>query len=185
MRVCIGDGMIEPAWAKVRSTKSPHQALRVRTWKPLPSPLILLLAVVVSGALARMSPVALPLPLVQIAIGALIAAVADLGVELRPDIFFLLFLPPLLFLDGWRIPRKGCFVTRGRSSNSRSASSSSRSSGVGYFVNWLIPAMPLAVAFALAAIISPDRPDRRVCDRRACADPASSDAYPRRGIPSE
>ncbi len=30
--------------------------------------------------------------------------------------------------------------------------------GVGYFVNWLIPAMPLAVSFALAAIISPTDP---------------------------
>jgi monovalent cation/hydrogen antiporter len=30
--------------------------------------------------------------------------------------------------------------------------------GVGYFVNWMIPAMPLAVAFALAAIVSPTDP---------------------------
>jgi len=59
--------------------------------------LFLLLAVVVSGALARMSPVPLPLPLVQIALGAVVASVANLGVELKPDIFFLLFLPPLLF----------------------------------------------------------------------------------------
>jgi NhaP-type Na+/H+ or K+/H+ antiporter len=31
----------------------------------------------------------------------------DLGsvqADLEPEIFFLLFLPPLLFLDGWRIP---------------------------------------------------------------------------------
>jgi hypothetical protein len=54
--------------------------------------LFLLLAVVVSGAFARMSPVLLPLPLVEIALGAAIASVADLGVELKPDIFFLLFL---------------------------------------------------------------------------------------------
>ena len=32
-----------------------------------------------SGAIARMSPVALPLPLVQIALGAVIASVANLG----------------------------------------------------------------------------------------------------------
>jgi CPA1 family monovalent cation:H+ antiporter len=30
--------------------------------------------------------------------------------------------------------------------------------GLGYFVHWLIPAMPLAVAFALAAILSPTDP---------------------------
>jgi NhaP-type Na+/H+ or K+/H+ antiporter len=75
--------------------------------------LFLLLAVVVSGALARMSPVALPLPLVQIALGAFIASVASLGVELKPDIFFLLFLPPLLFLDGWRIPKQGLLRDKG------------------------------------------------------------------------
>jgi NhaP-type Na+/H+ or K+/H+ antiporter len=75
--------------------------------------LFLLLAVVVSGALARMSPVPLPLPLVQIALGAVIASVVNLGVSLKPDIFFLLFLPPLLFLDGWRIPKEGLFRDKG------------------------------------------------------------------------
>jgi CPA1 family monovalent cation:H+ antiporter len=30
--------------------------------------------------------------------------------------------------------------------------------GVGYFINWMIPAMPLSVAFALAAIVSPTDP---------------------------
>jgi hypothetical protein len=75
--------------------------------------LFLLLAVVVSGAFTRMSPVPLPLPLVQIALGSIIASVANLGVALKPDIFFLLFLPPLLFLDGWRIPKQGLFRDKG------------------------------------------------------------------------
>ena len=69
--------------------------------------LFLLLAVVVSGAFTRMSPVPLPLPVVQIALGSIIASLANLGVALKPDTFFLLFLPPLLFLDGWRIPKQG------------------------------------------------------------------------------
>src|SRR5882672_11925776 len=60
-----------------------------------------------------MSPVPLPLPLVQIALGSIIASVANLGVALKPDIFFLLFLPPLLFLDGWRIPKQGLFRDKG------------------------------------------------------------------------
>src|SRR5260221_4967956 len=60
-----------------------------------------------------MSPVPLPLPLVQIALGSIIASVANLGVALKPDIFFLLFLPPLLFLDGWRIPKDGLFRDKG------------------------------------------------------------------------
>ena len=117
--------------------------------------LFLLLAVVVSGALARMSPVALPLPLVQIALGAFIASVANLGVKLKPDIFFLLFLPPLLFLDGWRIPKEGLFRDKGTILELALGLVVFTVVGVGYFINWMIPAMPLAVAFALAAIVSP------------------------------
>ena len=117
--------------------------------------LFLLVAVVVSGALARMSPVALPLPLVQIALGAFIAAVANLGVKLQPDPFFLLFLPPLLFLDGWRIPKEGLFRDKGTIGELALGLVVFTVVGVGYFINWMIPAMPLAVAFALAAIVSP------------------------------
>ncbi len=120
--------------------------------------LLLLLAVVISGVLARMSPVALPLPLVQIALGAAIASVANLGVELKPDIFFLLFLPPLLFLDGWRIPKEGLFRDKGTILELALGLVVFTVVGVGYFVNWMIPAMPLAVAFALAAIVSPTDP---------------------------
>jgi monovalent cation/hydrogen antiporter len=120
--------------------------------------LFLLLAVVVGGALARMSPVALPLPLVQIALGACIGSVANLGVELKPDIFFLLFLPPLLFLDGWRIPKERLFHDKGTILELALGLVVFTVVGVGYFINWMIPAMPLAVAFALAAIVSPTDP---------------------------
>jgi monovalent cation/hydrogen antiporter len=117
--------------------------------------LFLLLAVVVSGALARMSPVALPLPLVQIALGAFIASVANLGVKLKPDTFFPLFLPPLLFLDGWRIPKEGLFRDKAIILELALGLVVFTVAGVGYFINWMIPAMPLAVAFVLAAIVSP------------------------------
>jgi monovalent cation/hydrogen antiporter len=120
--------------------------------------LLLLLAVVVSGAFARMSAWLLPLPLVQIALGAAIASVANLGVELQPDIFFLLFLPPLLFLDGWRIPKEGMFRDKGTILELALGLVVFTVAGVGYFVSWMIPAMPLAVAFALAAIVSPTDP---------------------------
>jgi monovalent cation/hydrogen antiporter len=120
--------------------------------------LFLLLAVVVSGVFARMFTLLLPLPLVQIAFGAAIASVANLGVELQPDIFFLLFLPPLLFLDGWRIPKKGLFRDKETILELALGLVVFTVVGVGYFVSWMIPAMPLAVAFALAAIVSPTDP---------------------------
>src|SRR3546814_16668501 len=66
-------------------------------------------SVILSGILSSMLPVALPRPLVQITLGAVIGLVADWRVTLDPEIFFLLFLPQLLFLDGWRIPREELF----------------------------------------------------------------------------
>lgn len=120
--------------------------------------LLLLLAVVISNALARLSPVALPLPLVQIALGAVIASVASFRVQLRPDIFFLLFLPPLLFLDGWRIPKDGLFRDKAIILQLALGLVVFTVVGVGFFVNWMIPSMPIAVAFALAAIVSPTDP---------------------------
>ena len=120
--------------------------------------LFLLLAVVVSGAFARMSPVSLPLPLVQIALGSIIASVANLGVALKPDIFFLLFLPPLLFLDGWRIPKQGLFRDKGTILQLALGLVVFTVVGVGFFIKWMIPEMPVAIAFALAAIVSPTDP---------------------------
>ena len=120
--------------------------------------LFLLLAVVVSGAFERMSPVPLPLPLVQIALGSIIASVANLGVALKPDIFFLLFLPPLLFLDGWRIPKEGLFRDKGTILELALGLVVFTVVGVGFFINWMIPEMPVAIAFALAAIVSPTDP---------------------------
>ncbi len=120
--------------------------------------LVLLAAVVLSGILARLLPVALPLSLVQIALGAAIAAFADVAVVLDPHVFFLLFLPPLLFLDGWRIPKQGLFRDKGTILELALGLVVFTVLGVGLFVHWLIPGMPLAVAFALAAILSPTDP---------------------------
>ena len=120
--------------------------------------LVLLLAVVASGGIARMSPWPVPLPLVQIVLGAAIGSVASAHVELKPEIFFLLFLPPLLFLDGWRIPKEGLLRDRNAILQLALGLVVFTVLGVGFFIHWLIPAMPLAVAFALAAILSPTDP---------------------------
>lgn len=120
--------------------------------------LFLLLAVVISGMLARLSPIAIPLPLVQIALGALIAMGTGSAVTLDPTLFFLLFLPPLLFLDGWRIPKEGLFHDRGTILELALGLVVFTVLGIGFFVHWLVPAIPLPVAFALAAILSPTDP---------------------------
>lgn len=120
--------------------------------------LFLLLAVVLSGFLARLSPVALPLPLVQIGLGAVIAGITEYRIAIDPDIFFLLFLPPLLFLDGWRIPKEGLFHDKGTILELALGLVLFTVVGVGLSIHWMIPSMPLAVAFALAAILSPTDP---------------------------
>ncbi len=118
--------------------------------------LFLLLAVVVSGTLARLT--RLPLPLVQIGLGAVIAISVVPTVDLKPSIFFLLFLPPLLFLDGWRIPKEDLFRDRAIVLELALGLVVFTVVGVGLLIHWLIPAMPLPVAFALAAILSPTDP---------------------------
>ncbi|MES1201122.1 MAG: Na+/H+ antiporter [Pseudomonadota bacterium] len=120
--------------------------------------LVMLIAVVASGYLARLSPLPLPAPLVQIATGALIAYATHFRVALDPEIFFLLFLPPLLFLDGWRIPKHGLFRDGWTILELALGLVVFTVVGVGFFIHWLIPAMPLAVAFALAAVLSPTDP---------------------------
>src|SRR3954449_1535222 len=118
----------------------------------------MLVAVVLSQAITMVLPFAVPLPLVQIALGALIAAVMDVGVPLNPEIFFLLFIPPLLFLDGWRIPKRGLFKDAGTILELALGLVVFTVVGIGFFIHWLIPAVPLPVAFALAAILSPTDP---------------------------
>ncbi len=120
--------------------------------------LILLLAVVVSGGIARMLPVAIPTPLVQIALGAAVGLVARYRVELDPELFLLLFLPPLLFLDGWRIPKDELLKDISTVAELALGLVLLTVVGMGFFIHWMIPAMPLAVAFALAAVVSPTDP---------------------------
>ncbi len=120
--------------------------------------LAMLVAVVASGFLVRLSPVPLPLPLVQIALGAAIASVANLGVPLKPELFFLLFLPPLLFLDGWRIPKTTLFRDKRTVLALALGLVVFTVLGLGYLLHWLVPGMPLPVAFALAAVLSPTDP---------------------------
>lgn len=118
--------------------------------------LTLLLAVVVSGMLARLT--RLPLPIVQIMLGGALAFSVIETVPLQPEIFFLLFLPPLLFLDGWRLPKADLFRDRAIILELAFGLVVLTVVGVGFLIHWLIPTMPLPVAFALAAVVSPTDP---------------------------
>jgi CPA1 family monovalent cation:H+ antiporter len=116
--------------------------------------LILLMLVGVSRLLGRVIP--LPLPLVQIAAGALLAwPTLGLHVALDPELFLFLFLPPLLFSDGWRMPKRALWHLRGPILTLAVGLVLFTVVGAGYFIHWLLPSIPLPVAFALAAVLSP------------------------------
>lgn len=120
--------------------------------------LSMLAAVIVSAILVRAIPIAVPTPLVQIALGAAMASVLRHEVQLDPEIFFLLFLPPLLFLDGWRISKEGLLRDKSMILELALGLVFCTVICMGFFFHWMIPAMPLSVAFALAAIVAPTDP---------------------------
>ncbi len=117
---------------------------------------ILIMLLVVGGTRITAQFVPIPLPLIQIAMGALLALPGfGLHVRLDPELFLLLFIPPLLFVDGWRMP-KGEF-RRLRTPILLLAFGLVLFTvlGAGWLIHLLLPQLPLAAAFALAAVLSP------------------------------
>ena len=114
----------------------------------------LLAIVVISRVLSNLLPV--PLPIIQILLGvALAAPPIAFEVELDPEIFMLLFIPPLLFYDGWKIPKKE-FSQHGWRIGAFSVLLVLLAVVViGYLIHWLLPSLPFMMCFALAAILSP------------------------------
>lgn len=118
--------------------------------------LILTLVVSLTSVLTRLSPVQIPLPLIQIAAGALLAQpIFGLHVEFNPELFLLLFIPPLLFAESSKIQPKELIK------HSREIVSLAlvlvliTIFGVGYVIHLLLPNVQLIAAFALAAVLSP------------------------------
>ncbi|MCC6874912.1 MAG: Na+/H+ antiporter [Sandaracinaceae bacterium] len=97
----------------------------------------------------------LPLPLLQVAAGVLMAAPLGMELTLEPHTFLLLLIPPLLFIDGWRLPKSD--FRRDRTTILLMAFGLVVMTvlGVGWLIAWVVPAIPLPVAFAIAAALSP------------------------------
>lgn len=116
--------------------------------------LVVLVFVALSGALARL--VRVPLPVLQIAIGAALAWPArGLHVEIDPELFLLVFIPPLLFGDAVAAPKRELLALRGPILDLAIGLVFFTILGFGYALHWLVPSIPLVVAFALAAVLSP------------------------------
>src|SRR6266446_8300933 len=116
--------------------------------------LVLLLAVALVGALGKWLPV--PLPLLQVAAGIALSYLPAVGsLSVPPEVFFLLFIPPLLFAEAWVIPKRDLVGVLRPVLLLAFGLVLFTVLGVGYLLHWLLPTLPLAAAFALGAVISP------------------------------
>ncbi|SER11305.1 MULTISPECIES: Na+/H+ antiporter [Pseudomonas] len=116
--------------------------------------LIMLLVVGATRLSAQFLPV--PLPLIQVVVGALLALPAlGLHVALDPELFMLLFIPPLLFSDGWRMPKRELWRLRAPILTLAFGLVFITVLAAGAFIHWLVPGLSWPVAFALAAVLSP------------------------------
>jgi Na+/H+ antiporter len=115
---------------------------------------ILILLFVTAVTNLAVTVVRVPLPLLQIAVGAL-CNLAGFHVSFDPSLFLLLFIPPLLFADAYRIPKRELSEVGVPVVLLAVGLVLFTTVGVGLFVHWLLPFVPLAAAFALAAVLSP------------------------------
>ncbi len=76
-------------------------------------------------------------------------------IELEPEFFFLFFVPPLLFSDGWLMPLREFTKARRPILILAIGLVLFTTVTVGFVAHWLVPGLPLAMAFALGAIVSP------------------------------
>lgn len=117
---------------------------------------ILIMLLVVGGTRIAAQFLPVPLPIIQILSGALLALPAlGLHVRLDPELFLLLFIPPLLFVDGWRMPKGEFRRLRTPILLLAFALVLFTVLVAGWLIHLLLADVPLAVAFALAAVLSP------------------------------
>ncbi len=114
--------------------------------------LLLLFVAALSGLLGRVMRISLPL--LQIALGAA-CALAGWRVGFDPDMFLLLFIPPLLYVDAYRTPMREFRELRGMILMMALGLVLFTTLGCGFFIHWLIPPLPMPVCFTLAAVLSP------------------------------
>ncbi|MGM3175538.1 Na+/H+ antiporter [Dickeya lacustris] len=118
--------------------------------------LIMTLVVSLSGVVTRILPFQIPLPLMQIALGAMLAwPQFGLHVDFNPELFMVLFIPPLLFADGWKTSTREFLLHMREILGLALVLVVVTVVSIGYLLHWMIPEMPLVAAFALAAVLSP------------------------------
>ncbi len=116
--------------------------------------LLLILLLAALSVVARRLP--WPQPITFALGGALVALLPQFPrVTLDPGFFFLCFVPPLLFSDGWMMPLRDFLAARRPILMLATGLVVLTTLVVGFVAWWLIPGLPLAMGFALGAVVSP------------------------------
>jgi Na+/H+ antiporter len=100
----------------------------------------------------------IPVSLIQIGLGLLVAVFFNVEIELDTEWFLLLFIAPLLYSDAWRFPKKELWELRGPIFGNAILLVFITTIVGGFLIYWMIPQLPLPVALAIAAILSPTDP---------------------------
>jgi CPA1 family monovalent cation:H+ antiporter len=116
--------------------------------------LVLLLLIACLSVIGRWLPWPQPITYLLGGVGAALLPVFP-RLELDPGFFFLCFLPPLLFSDGWLMPLREFARARRPILTLAIGLVVFTTLAVGFVAHWLVPGLPLAMAFALGAIVSP------------------------------
>ncbi len=120
----------------------------------LASQLLVCLAVA-AGCAGITRRIPLPLPLVQTVAGAALAWPLGMNLPLDPHAFLLLLIPPLLYLDGARIPKRAFRENRKAIMMMAFGLVVLTVLSVGMLIDYLVEPIPRPVAFAIAAALSP------------------------------
>ncbi|HEY0969234.1 MAG TPA: Na+/H+ antiporter [Opitutaceae bacterium] len=114
----------------------------------------LLLLLTVLSTIGRRLP--LPLPITYVVGGVLVTYIPGFPrIALDPGFFFLCFVPPLLFSDGWLMPLRDFMAAKRPILTLATGLVIFTTLSVGFVAHWLVPDLPLAMAFALGAVVSP------------------------------
>jgi CPA1 family monovalent cation:H+ antiporter len=119
--------------------------------------LILIAVVILSNLINHFLPM-LSVPIVQVILGVIFSLIfipLDTGFILEPEVFFVLFIAPLIFNSTMTANKKTLNEMRNPILLAAVGLVFVTVFIVGFFTHWLIPSIPLAAAFALAAALGP------------------------------
>lgn len=117
--------------------------------------LVMLAVIALSNIVNHVIP-SIPVPLIQVAMGFMIAALpGGFDVPIEPELFFVLFIAPILYNDGKNVSKRALWNLRKEILLLVLGLVFLTVLVIGYLTHWLIPSIPLSAAFALAAILSP------------------------------